>query len=63
MKKFDLCIKKKSFLKNDEKVEYYELSTIIDNEKITLQVKDCDKKILKFLLKSYKFNEKGEIVD
>lgn len=63
MKKFDLCIVKKSFEKDGESVEYYELSTIIDGEKISLQVKEDNKKLFKYLLKFHKFDEKGGVVD
>lgn len=63
MKNFDLCIVKKSFEKDGKSVEYYELSTTIDNQIISLQVKDDDKKLFKYLLTFHKTNEKGEIVD
>jgi len=63
MKKLELCIEKKSFEKDGEKLEYYELSTIIDGEKISLQVKEDNKKLLKYLLKFHKFDEKGVMVD
>ena len=63
MKKYDLCVVKKSFEKDGESVEYYELSTIIDGVKISLQVKEDNKKLFKYLLKFHKFNEKGEMVD
>lgn len=63
MKKFDLCIVKKSFVKDGECVEYYDLSTIIDGEKISLLVKEDNKKLFKYLLKFHKYDEKGGIID
>ena len=60
----NLEIKKKVFEKEDgEKVEYYELSTIIDGQKIGLQVKEDDKKLFKYLLTFHKFDEKGGMIN
>lgn len=63
MKKFELCIIKKIFKKDDEEVEYYEYSAIIDGEKILLQPREEDKKLLKYLLKFHVYDDKGVMVD
>lgn len=59
----ELKIKKKVFEKDGEKVEYYELSTDIDGQKISLQVKEDDKKLFKYLLKFHKFDEEGGMIN
>lgn len=59
----ELEIKKKVFEKDGKKVEYYELSTNIDGQKITLQVKEDDKRLFKYLLNSHKFDEEGGMID
>ena len=59
----ELKIQKKSFEKDGEKLEYYELSTIIDNQKISLQVRDEDKKLFKYLLNFHKYDDKGVMID
>lgn len=63
MKKLELCVVKKVFNNEDEIIEYFELSTKLDNENIRLQVKDDDKKLFKYLLKFHKFDDKGGLVD
>lgn len=63
MKKFELCVCKKVFKKEDEEVEYYEYSALIDGEKILLQPRDEDKRLLKYLLKFHKYDDKGVMVD
>ena len=63
MKNYVLCVTKKSFEKDNQIVEYYELSTVIDGEKISLQVKEDNKKLLKYLLKFHKFDDKGVMID
>ena len=59
----ELKIQKKSFEKEGEKLEYYELSTVIDNQKISLQVKEEDKKLFKYLAKFHKYDDKGVMID
>lgn len=59
----ELKIQKKSFEKDGEKLEYYELSTVIDNQKISLQVKEDDKKLFKYLAKFHKYDDKGVMVE
>ncbi len=63
MKKHELCVCKKVFKKEDEEVEYYECSATIDGEKIIFQPRDEDKKLLKYLLKFHKYDDKGGMVD